>query len=111
MRRCRPSGRFATAVIVGSFALTAQAFGPDGHRVAGGVAEAYLCSTATREVERLGAGDTLGELGLWADRIRGDERWRISAPWHYMNIADGAALSDYRSPPEGDVLWAIAHFA
>ena len=86
-------------------------FGADGHRVAGIVAMERLCPAARSEVPALGEGLGLDELGLWADWIRGEPQWRHSAPWHYMNIPDGASLEDYRHPPEGDILWAIERFA
>ena len=89
----------------------AFAFGADGHRIAGIVAVQRLCTAAQGEVRTLGDGRGLDELGLWADWIRNEPRWAHSAPWHYMNIPDGALLEDYRHPPQGDVLWAISHFA
>jgi hypothetical protein len=66
---------------------------------------------AAREVRRLGDGDDLGEIGLWADRIRSDPEYADTSPWHYMNIADGESLAEFEHPPEGDVLWAIARFS
>ena len=89
----------------------AYGFGADGHRIAGIVAMELLCPTAQSEVLALGEGLGLDELGLWADWIRREPQWRHSAPWHYMNIPDGASLKDYRHPPEGDILWAIDRFA
>ena len=89
----------------------AYGFGADGHRIAGIVAMELLCPTAQSEVLALGEGLGLDELGLWADWIRGEPQWRHSAPWHYMNIPDGASLKDYRHLPEGDILWAIDRFA
>lgn len=88
----------------------AQAYGPVGHRVAGLAAQALLCKRAAAAIDALTPGEGLDELGLWADRVRDDRRWAQSAPWHYMNIADGASVERYRDPPEGDVLWAIRHF-
>lgn len=109
----RSSGFGALALLcLGSLvaAQRAHGFGPDGHRIAGLVAEAYLCDQARVEIGRFGEGDGLAELGLWADRIRTQPPWDDSGPWHYVNIADGDSFDDYRSPPEGDALWAIAHF-
>ena len=102
----------AAFALIANLAAAQQAhgFGPDGHRIAGLIAEAYLCGAASVEIARLGQGDDLAELGLWADRIRTLPPWEGSGPWHYLNIADDDSLDDYRSPPEGDVLWAIAHF-
>ena len=48
-----------------------------------------------------------GSGRIW---IRTQPPWDNSGPWHYVNIADGDSFDDYRSPPEGDALWAIAHF-
>jgi hypothetical protein len=87
------------------------AYGPDGHRAAGRTAAPLLCERAAGEVERLGGGDDLGELGLWADQIRSDPDFAAAAPWHYINVADGEALAAIRPPLEGDVLWAIGEFS
>lgn len=89
----------------------AGAYGPEGHLIAGRAAAPLLCERAREAVARLGGGDDLGELGLWADRIRSDPAYADSAPWHYMNIEDGEPLADFRHPLEGDVLWAISHFS
>jgi hypothetical protein len=89
----------------------AIAYGPAGHLIAGRAAAPLLCEQAAAEVAHLGDGQDLGELGLWADRVRSDPAYADSGPWHYMNIADGVPLSDFIHPPEGDVLWAVTHFA
>ena len=91
-------------------AADALGYGPEGHLIAGRAAEPMLCRRAAAEVARLGGGEDLGEIGLWADRIRSDENYADAAPWHYVNIADGARVADHVTPPEGDVLWAIERF-
>jgi len=98
------------ALAAGLVPVLACAYGPEGHLIAGSAAERRLCAAASAEVARLGGGEGLGELGLWADRIRGDEARRDTAPWHYMNIRDGGSLRAFRHPPEGDVLEAIERF-
>jgi hypothetical protein len=87
------------------------AYGPAGHRIAGALAAPLLCPAAAAEVARISGGRSLGELGVWADTIRDEPRWRHTGPWHYMNIDDGRPLSSYRHPPEGDVLLAIRRSA
>ncbi len=89
----------------------AYGYGADGHRIAGLIAQQRLCVEGEQEVRILGQGQNLDTLGLWADWIRGEPEWQHTAPWHYMNIPDGARLEDYRHPPEGDILWAIKRFA
>lgn len=85
-----------------------DAYGPAGHLIAGAAAEPLLCPVAASRIAELGQGQTLGELGLWADRIRSDDRWDHAAPWHYVNVESD--LDALVHPPEGDVLWAIEHF-
>jgi hypothetical protein len=101
------------AAVAAACPCEAGAFGPIGHRIAGRLAEPHLCAAAHEEILRLGAGESLAEIGLWADRIRSDPDWRHTAPWHYVNIDDGAseaAIRAYRHAPEGDVLWAVERF-
>jgi hypothetical protein len=110
----------ALAVSMVAAPRAALAWGPFGHRVAGLLAEHALCPEARTEVASLGAGESLAELGVWADTIRDQPEWRRSGPWHYMNIADlpsgagpadaRAAIDAFRHPPEGDVLEALARF-
>jgi len=92
------------------FSGPVRAFGSLGHRVAGLVAEAHLCEAAQTRVARLGAGDGLDRLGLWADRIRDTDDYAHTGPWHYLNIDDGGSLARYTTPADGDVLWAIENF-
>lgn len=99
------------AVVAGLLGAPAQAYGPAGHRIAGRVAEPLLCRPAAAELAALGDGESLAEIGLWADRIRGEEAWQHTGPWHYMNIEDGAAIDSFEHPPEGDVLRAIERHA
>lgn len=99
------------ACALAAWASPAAAYGPSGHRIVGLVAEPLLCPAARDGIDALAGGERLPDLGLWADGIRGDERWAHSAPWHYMNVADGASLAAYRTPPQGDVLAAIERFS
>lgn len=99
--------RVGLACAAALIARSAAAYGPEGHRIAGALASPLLCSAAAAEVAALDNGRSLGEIGVWADTIRGSERFEHTAPWHYMNIEDGRALSTFEHPPEGDVLWAI----
>jgi nuclease S1 len=96
------------------------AFGALGHRTAALLAERELCPAARTEVADLSDGQPLGELALWADKIRDDPSWERAVPWHYINFPDlppgagleqaRAAIDGFHHPPEGDVLTAIVHF-
>lgn len=87
--------------------VPALAFGPAGHRIAGDLAEPLLCERTAQEIAALTGGERLAEIGLWADRVRGEDAWRHTGPWHYMNIDDDASIDAFEHPRDGDVLWAI----
>jgi nuclease S1 len=121
-RRKNRAGALAAALVVAAAMQPARvlAFGGLGHRTAGLLAERELCPAARSEVADLSDGQSLGELGLWADTIRGDPAWERAVPWHYINCPDlprraglkqaRAAIDAFHHPPEGDVLTAIAQF-
>ncbi len=109
---------FLAALACAAAPGAAGAFGPEGHRIAGLLAEPRLGAAARAEVAALGGGQSLAELGVWADVVRKERP--ESAPWHYVNIPDAppgadplratAAVAAFRDPTEGDVLEAIARF-
>ena len=93
-----------------AFALPAFAWGPLGHRAVGQLAEQQLSAKARQAVRDLLGDESLAEASLWADEIRSDAQWSMSAPWHYVNIPDGQAYDRTRRASEGDVLEALERF-
>lgn len=111
MGRAGDGSRAGLLVIAALVQGPALAFGPAGHRIAGELAEPLVCAQAAEEVAALTGGESLAEIGVWADTIRGEDAWRHTAPWHYLNIDDGVPIEEFEHPAEGDVLWAIGHHA
>lgn len=110
-RAAGPVSVLALIVVACTGPGRALAWGAEGHLIAGRAAEPLLCARAAEQIRAQGGGQDLGELGLWADRVRNEDRYADSAPWHYLNIDDGESLAAFRHPPEGDVVWAIDRFA
>jgi hypothetical protein len=88
----------------------AVAYGAKGHRIAGAVADLYLCADARTALQQIAPDYTLAEAGLWADRIRSLPAWDKARTWHYINVPDGMALSETPRLSSGDVLSAINRF-
>jgi hypothetical protein len=88
----------------------AFAYGAKGHRIAGEVADLYLCADARAELQKIAPDYTLAEAGLWADRIRSIAAWDKARSWHYINVPDGMNLSGTPRLSSGDVLSAIHRF-
>ena len=98
LRRALAAG--ALLILGAAPAEPARAWGAEGHRIVGLVAE-QLLDARTRAALRAVAGDeTLAELGLWLDRER--DRLRVERPgserWHYDNrpvCEPAASLEQY----------------
>ena len=106
-----PCWRGLILAIAAATSQAAGAYGPQGHLIAGRVAEPMLCERAATAVAELTGAEDLGETGLWADRIRSDPDYADSRPWHFINVADDVWIQGIAHPPEGDVLWAIGYFS
>jgi hypothetical protein len=93
----------------------ALAWGPPGHRLVAGLAEAQLHPAARAEALRLlasegEAADGLAGIANWADDFRknGGERGAQTGPWHYLDFRDGCDYLPARDcPRDGCVVAAI----
>jgi hypothetical protein len=84
-------------------AAPARAWGAEGHRIVGLIAERLL-DARTRSALRAVAGDeSLADAGLWMDRERDRLRaeWPGSERWHYDNRPVCAALAAAEAPCAG----------
>jgi len=105
----------ATAAILALLTLillpsAARAWGQNGHRVVGQIAESHLSEDAKRGVEALVGPDSLPRISTWADEIRSDRSWDEAIPWHYINIPPGGELETTERASGGDVLAALERF-
>jgi hypothetical protein len=76
----------------------AFAWGQNGHRIVGQIAEMHLTKTTRKAVVPLLAGDSLAEVGTWADEMRsapGAFWQKESSRWHYINIDDHGAFDPH----------------
>ncbi|HUO79259.1 MAG TPA: S1/P1 nuclease [Steroidobacteraceae bacterium] len=68
-------------------AAPARAWGAEGHRIVGLVAERLLDARTRRALRAIAGDDGLADIGLWMDRERDRLRaeWPGSERWHYDN--------------------------
>ncbi|MDT7934554.1 MAG: S1/P1 nuclease [Sphingomonadaceae bacterium] len=107
-----------TALIVAALLLSphaAHAWGQEGHRVIGTIADKYLTPSARAGVMRiLPAGESIAEASTWPDFMRSDPSafWQKDAsPFHYVTVPPGKTYAEVGAPPEGDAVTALKHFA
>jgi len=74
-------------------ATSTLAWGPEGHRDVGAIAEKNLKPETLKAVRALfGPYDTLAANSVWADDIR--EENQVTGPWHYIDIPLSASSID-----------------
>ncbi len=82
------------------------AWGVDGHRAVGRLAEQHLSRRTRREVRALLGPETLVMVSTWPDEIRYSPEFKDTAPWHYVNTPlgfDRAAYEQHlRAQPEAN---------
>lgn len=84
LRDCFVRGAAAAAL-----ALTAQgclAWGAEGHRMVGLIADQELTLRTRMAVRSLMGADSLADVANWMDEIRPTTEGRAMATWHYVNI-------------------------
>jgi hypothetical protein len=86
------------------------AWGPNGHRIVGEIADRHLTEEARRQIAVILEGDGLAEVSTWPDFIRSDPAWNRAAPWHFVSIDDHETLATTARDPAGDVLEALGRF-
>lgn len=104
----------AIAAMVGVLCASqpALAWGANGHRIVGDIAQRYLSPQAHAAMLEILGTETLAEAGPWPDFMRSDpsEYWQKTAsPWHYVTVPDGEHY--HEAPPQGDSVTALAGFA
>ncbi|MYH18867.1 MAG: S1/P1 nuclease [Gemmatimonadetes bacterium] len=90
--------------------LPAAAWGPNGHRIVGQIAENHLTDAARKGISELVGRASLAQIGTWADEIKSDPAWDHASPWHYVNAAPGQSIESAKRSPDGDVVEAIQRF-
>ncbi|MFC3033862.1 S1/P1 nuclease [Pseudoalteromonas fenneropenaei] len=88
----------ATTLLIAAFSNNVLAWGQNGHRIVGQLAEAHLTDTTKNALVPLLEGDSLAEVSTWADEMRSapGEFWqRKSVRWHYINVTDPKNMHEH----------------
>lgn len=92
--------------------MSSQAFawGKNGHRIVGEIAQQNLSVEAQKGVKDLLGDEDLARVSTWPDEIRSDKSYAYSTPWHYVSIPTGKTYFDQKRVADGDVIFALFQF-
>jgi hypothetical protein len=90
---------YLTFIAVTLLNTDVYAWGPNGHRIVGKIAENHLTIETRRSIYPLLQGDKLAEVSTWVDIMRSNpaEFWqRQSSKWRYINLDSTAQFKPKR---------------
>ncbi|MBC8081860.1 MAG: S1/P1 nuclease [Hymenobacter sp.] len=87
--------RFLPLLLLTLCPLHLWAWGVDGHRAVGKIAEHHLSRHARREIQLLLGTETLPLVSTWPDEVRSYPEFKETAPWHYVNTPTGLDHDQY----------------
>ena len=75
------------------FSSQAYAWGQNGHRIVGEIAQKHLGPNAKKEVAKLLGGESLAQVSTWPDFIKSaPKKWGKTFSWHYVNVPKGEKM-------------------
>jgi hypothetical protein len=69
--------------------FSGMAWGVEGHRIVGQIAESYLTKKAKRAVFNILGTESLAMSSNWADFVKSDPTYNYMYNWHFINFASG----------------------
>lgn len=75
-------------------------WGVTGHRTVGKIAEDHLTPKALAGVKDLLGAESLADVSTWADELRGNEHYKQTGPWHYINLPLGLSYDEFKNRVE-----------
>jgi hypothetical protein len=89
----------------------ADAWGANGHRTVGQIAENHLSPRAALEIRELLGGKSLAMAATWADEIKSIDAYDHTHSWHYTSVEDGETYEESAKNPDGDVVETLGRMS
>ena len=66
--------------------MFSMAWGSQGHRICGQIADSYLTPKARAAIKAILGNESIALASNWADFIRSDSAYNYMTEWHYINL-------------------------
>ena len=77
--------------------IAATAWGAEGHRIIGQIAESYLTKNAKKEIAKILGTETMAIASTWMDFIKSDPSYNYLSNWHYINLKAGLSAVELQN--------------
>ncbi|MDX5418071.1 MAG: S1/P1 nuclease [Hymenobacteraceae bacterium] len=85
----------------------AYAWGQNGHRAVGLIAEQHLNKKAKKKIMKVLRDNSLAEVSVWMDDIKSDTAYNHTHDWHWVTIPGGMTYEQTEKNPNGDIIMKI----
>jgi S1/P1 Nuclease len=75
----------------------AFAWGSNGHRIIGEIADRHLSKKAKKNVQAILGNESIAISSNWADFIKSDTSLNYLGPWHYLNVKQGLNAKEFEN--------------
>lgn len=83
------------------FSIVLISWGVTGHRTIAKIAENHLTPKAKAAVQELLGNESMADVAPWADEVRSSPEYRLTAPWHFLNLPLGLSYPEFQKKVEG----------
>ncbi|MEO5893990.1 MAG: S1/P1 nuclease [Ferruginibacter sp.] len=80
------------------------AWGVEGHRIVGQIADGYLTKKAKKEIAKILGTESIAITSNWADFIKSDTAYKYLYNWHFVNLKPGQTDNEVQSYLEKDTI-------
>ena len=71
------------------------AWGQQGHRIVGKIADFYLTDNARKNIKDILGYESVAMVSTWADFIKSDSTLDYLGPWHYVNLRPNMTIDSF----------------
>lgn len=90
------------ACLIFCLPAVAMAWGAEGHRVVGQIADSYLSKKAKKEVYKILGTESVAISSNWADFIKSDPAYNYLYNWHFINFKAGLTIDQVQTYLDSD---------
>ena len=74
-----------------------MAWGVEGHRIVGQIADSYLTKKAKKEINKILGTESIAMSSNWADFVKSDPSYNYMNNWHYINLKAGLTADEVQA--------------
>lgn len=84
------------------FSKEGNAWGMQGHRIVGEIANSYLTKNAKKEIQKILGDESVAMASNWPDFIKSDTNYKFMNAWHYVDVEQNLSLADMQDSLKKD---------